>query len=184
MSRISPTPFCCYILAWDAPLLQAEEGPQPAVTEPTTGMFSTEVWLTPLILLPGFALLIVSTSARFSQLHMEFHRLLDRPDAHARILSRHLLKRSTQFRDALVALYASVALFALGSLLGAVVNLWRPKSLWVVGGATILGIACIVFAAVQLMREAMACLKITVDHAEQLQEFSTGDVEEVIDASE
>lgn len=132
-------------------------------------MFTTEVWLTPLILLPGVTLLIVSTSARFGQLHTEFHRLLDHPDAHAKILSRHLLRRSRLFRDALVALYASVGLFALGSLLGGVINLWRPESLWVVGGATMIGIGCIVYAAVQLVREALVCLQVVVDHTEQLQ---------------
>lgn len=141
------------LLVTTSSVLAGNEIPR-AATEAGTGMFSTEVWLTPLILLPGVALLIVSTSARFGQLQTEFHRLLDHPDAHARILSRHLLRRSALFRDALVALYASVALFAFGSLLGAVVNLWRPESLWVVGGATILGIGCIVYASVQLMREA------------------------------
>jgi hypothetical protein len=137
--------------------------------EQRPGMFTTEVWLTPLILLPGVTLLIVSTSARFGQLHTEFHRLLDHPDAHAKILSRHLLRRSRLFRDALVALYASVGLFALGSLLGGVINLWRPESLWVVGGATMIGIGCIVYAAVQLVREALVCLQVVVDHTEQLQ---------------
>ena len=48
-------------------------------------MIATEVWLTPLLLLPGVALLIVSTSHRFAQLHSEFHRLLDHPDDHAKI---------------------------------------------------------------------------------------------------
>lgn len=138
-------------------------------------MFSTEVWLTPLILLPGVALLIVSTSARFGQLHTEVHRLLDHPDAHARILSRHLLKRSALFRDALVALYASVGLFGLGSLLGGVVNLWRPESLWVVGGATMIGIGCVVYASVQLLREAMICLKVVADQTEQFRNRAEGD---------
>ncbi len=54
-----------------------------------------------------------------------------------------------------MGLYASVGLFAAGSLLGGVVNLWHPDSLWVVGGLTILGIVCIVYASVQLLREAM-----------------------------
>ena len=124
-----------------------------------TSMFATEVWLTPLILMPGVALLIVSTSARFSQLHTEFHRLVDHPDAQARILTRHLLRRSAILRNALVALYGSVALFAMGSLLGGVVNLWRPESLWFVGGLTILGIGCIVFASTQLLWESLICLQ-------------------------
>lgn len=154
-------------LATDTSGLSMEE----AATEPesSSSMFSTEVWLTPLILLPGVALLIVSTSARFGQLHTEFHRLLDHPDAHARILSQHLLKRSALFRDALLALYASVGLFAIGSLLGGVVNLWRPDSLWVVGTATMFGICCITYASVQLMRETLLCLSVLKDHREQLQ---------------
>lgn len=142
-------------------------GQEVSVARP--GMFTTEVWLTPLILLPGVALLIVSTSARFGQLQTEIHRLLDHPDAHAKILSRHLLHRSALFRDSLIALYASVGLFGLGSLLGAVVNLWRPESLWVVGGATVVGIGCIVYASAQLIREALVCLQVVVDQAEQLQ---------------
>lgn len=144
---------------------------EEAISAPdsSSSMFSTEVWLTPLILLPGVALLIVSTSARFGQLHTEFHRLLDHPDAHARILSQHLLKRSTLFRDALLALYASVGLFAIGSLLGGVVNLWRPDSLWVVGTATMFGICCIAYASIQLMRETLLCLSVLKDHREQLQ---------------
>lgn len=133
------------------------------------GMFATEVWLTPLVLLPGVALLIVSTSARFGQLHTEFYRLLDHPDAHARILAQHLMKRCALFRDSLVALYAGVGLFAFGSLLGGVVNLWRPESLWVVGSSTMIGIGCIVYAAVQLVREALVCLRVLVDHNEALQ---------------
>lgn len=132
-------------------------------------LFTTEVWLTPLILLPGVALLIMSTSARFGQVQMEFHRLLDHRDAHAKILASHLLRRATLYRNALVALYASVAFFGLGSLLGGVVNLWRPESLWIVGGVTILGIGGIVYAAVQLVRESLICLQVIRDHSEQLE---------------
>lgn len=135
-------------------------------------MFTTEVWLTPLILLPGVALLIMSTSARFGQIQTEFHRLLDHPDAHARIIARDLLRRSSLFRDALVSLYASVAMFSFGSLLGGVVNLWRPESLWVVGGVTILGIGCVMYAAVQLVRESLLCLQVLREHDDQLENAS------------
>ena len=92
-------------------------------------MFSTEIWLTPLILLPGVALLIMSTSARFGQLDDKFHRLLRDHDEHARRLCRQLVRRAGLFRNALLGLYLSVGLFALASLLGAVVNLWRQELL-------------------------------------------------------
>jgi hypothetical protein len=123
-------------------------------------MFATELWLTPLILLPGVALLIVSTSARFEQNHDEFHRLLEHPSDHSKIAARNLLVRSALLRNVLVSLYTSVGLFSLGSLLGGVVNVWRPKSLWVVGGLTILGIGCLVYASIQLVRESLLCLQV------------------------
>lgn len=137
-------------------------------------MNATEFWLTPLILLPGVALLIGSTSARFGQVHTEFHHLLDHPDAHARILSRNLLQRSGLFRDALASLYVSVGLFSLGSLLGGVVNLWRPSSLWFVGGLIIIGIGCVVFASIQLVRESLLCLKVIQEHYNQIENGHDG----------
>ncbi len=123
-------------------------------------MFATEIWLTPLVLLPGVALLTVSTASRFGQVQSEFHRLLDHPDSHAKILARSLVTRARLYRDALASLYAAIGFFALGSLLGGVINLWQPESLWLVGGLTIAGIASIVFAAVQLLRESLLSLQL------------------------
>ena len=133
-------------------------------------MFSTEVWLTPILLLPGVALLTVSTAHRFGQLQAEFHRLLDHPDSHAQIVARSLVRRARLYRDALASLYASVGLFALGSLLGGVINLWRPGSLWVVGGLTIAGIGAIVFSAVQLLRESLLSLHVVQEQNVTLEE--------------
>ncbi|MCG8349597.1 MAG: DUF2721 domain-containing protein, partial [Chloroflexales bacterium] len=135
-------------------------------------MFTAEVWLTPLILLPGVALLIVSTTTRFGQMQTEFHHLLDRPDSYTRILARCLIRRSRLYGNALACLYASVGLFALGSLLGGVVNLWRPESLWVVGGFIILGITCIVYAATQLLRESLLSLQVIENQNQQIDELS------------
>jgi len=133
-------------------------------------MFSTEVWLTPIILLPGVALLTVSTANRFGQIQAEFHRLLDHPDSRARIVARSLVVRARLYRDALASQYASVGLFALGSLLGGVINLWRPESLWLVGGLTIAGIAAIVFSAVQLLRESLLSMQVVQEQIAAIQE--------------
>ena len=137
--------------------------------------FATEVWLTPLILLPGVALLIVSTSARFEQVHSEVHRLLEHPDTHAKILSRNLVRRSELFRNSLASLYVSVGLFALGSLVGAFVDFFWPTSVWFVGGFTIAGIACLVFASVQLVRESVICLEVIKDHSESIKDQEVPD---------
>jgi hypothetical protein len=131
---------------------------------------ATEVWLTPLVLLPGVALLTVSTANRFGQIQAEFHRLLDHPDNHAQIVARSLLVRARLYRDALACLYASVGLFALGALLGGVINLWRPESLWLVGGLTICGIAAIVFSAVQLLRESLLSLQVVREQSAVIEE--------------
>lgn len=132
--------------------------------------FSTEVWLTPLILLPGVALLIGSTSARFAQVHAEFHRLQEHRDANAQILSRSLIRRSELFRDALASLYSSVAAFSMGSLIGAFVHFFWPTSLWFVGGFTIIGITCLVFAAIQLIRESLICLDVIREASETIRD--------------
>ena len=134
------------------------------------GTFSTELWLTPMILLPGVGLLTVSTANRFGQIQGEFHRLMDHPDNHAKIVARYLLTRARLYRDALASLYISVGLFSLGSLLGGVVNLWRPQSLWVVGGLTIVGIAAIVYASVQLLRESMLSLQVVREQSAAIEE--------------
>ncbi len=136
-------------------------------------MFETEIWLTPLILLPGVALLIMSTSARFGQIHTEFHHLLDHRDAHAKILARHLVLRSTLFRNALISFYTSVGLFALGSLLGGLVNFWNPEGLWLVGGLTLLGIGCVVYSSIMLVRESLICLQVITQHDQRVGESET-----------
>ena len=132
-------------------------------------MIQTELWLTPLIFLPGVALLIMSTSARFWQLHEEFHRLLERPDDHAKIVARQLVRRGTLFRDALLCLYMSVGLFSIGSLLGGFINLWIPNFLWLVGGITLFGIAALVFASVQLIRESLICMSVITDSSSKIE---------------
>ncbi|MCA9119113.1 MAG: DUF2721 domain-containing protein [Planctomycetaceae bacterium] len=138
--------------------------------------FATEVWLTPLILLPGVALLIVSTSARFGQLHADFHQIIEHPNAHAKIISRNLLRRSELFRDALASLYVSVGLFSMGSLVGAFVDFFWPTSVWFVGAFTIAGIGCVVFAAAQLFRESLICLAVIKEHSDAVSNNSKHDV--------
>ena len=135
-------------------------------------MVQTEIWLSPLILLPGVALLIISTAARFAQINDEFHRLIDHPDKHAKILSRHLLERSRYFKNALVSLYASVTLLSTGSLLGGLLTAWTDLALWTTGALTILGILCLVHAALNLVRESRLCLKIIDEHLLRIDEVS------------
>jgi hypothetical protein len=131
-------------------------------------MPQTEIWLTPLISLPGVALLIMSTSARFGLIHTEFHHLMDHPEAGARITARHLVQRAKLFRNALVSLYFAVGFFALGSLSGGIVGNFMPDMLWVVGGLTLLGIAAVLYASLELIRESWICMQVIYDNDERI----------------
>jgi hypothetical protein len=133
-------------------------------------MPQTELWLTPLILLPGVALLIMSTSVRFGQVHDEFHVFLDHPDTHAKVVAKQLVQRAIFLRDALVCLYASVGFFTIGSFLGGLINLWQPHMLWIVGGLTLFGIVSVAAASVQLVRESLICIRLIRDHSEHIEQ--------------
>ena len=125
-------------------------------------------WLTPLVLLPGVAMLVMSTSARYGQIHQEFHHLVaenvQREDPHA----SSLLHQATLFRNALVVLYASVASLALGSMVGGLASLLSAESVWLVQGLTVLGVLALVYSAVQLVRESVLSLHVLRRHREQL----------------
>ncbi|MBT8400428.1 MAG: DUF2721 domain-containing protein [Rhodothermia bacterium] len=121
------------------------------------------LWLTPLILLPGVGMLILSTSSRYNRLHDEVHDVIDH-DSHATIPMGQLLTRGRLFRNALVALYTCVALFSLASLLGVVAEEIGAGSEWVVLSLLILGIASLSLAAILLIREALLSFRVIESH--------------------
>jgi hypothetical protein len=65
--------------------------------------------------------------------------------------------------------YASVGLFSIGSLLGGCTNLVLPHLLWLVGSITLVGIAALVFAAVQLIHESFICMNVITDSQSKLE---------------
>jgi len=124
---------------------------------------ANEVWQAPLFLLPGVALLILSTQARFGQLHQEIHHLLGTSKLNEK-KAQSLLSRALMFRTALVELYLSVALFASGSLLGGIVYLLAEHADWVVMGFTCLGILTLLLASYQLVRESRLAHQMILFH--------------------
>ncbi|WP_457651566.1 DUF2721 domain-containing protein [Rhodocaloribacter sp.] len=130
----------------------------------------TGLWLTPLILLPGVALLILSTAFRFNRLHDEMHELLEHAGRTSEDVVRRLMRRAFLFRNTLVALYVCVALFALASLLGVLLLEWSDASRWVVLGLLGAGIGCLAYAALALIRESTLSLDIIEEHGRQLRD--------------
>jgi hypothetical protein len=132
-------------------------------------MENVEIWLTPLILLPGVAMLVLSTSVRYARIHDEFHAALHGDAPHESSVLDRLIHRATLFRNALVCLYASVVLFTSASLAGALIALWAelPVQAVVLTLASI-GILGVVAAAGLLVRESFESLEVIRDHAAEI----------------
>ncbi len=126
-------------------------------------MDANTLWIAPLLLLPGVALLVLSTSTRFGQLHDEFRRQQD--EGHEQPL-RLLRRRARLFRNALVSLYLSVSLLAVSSVIGTIASLWADSAawlrpaLWIAQSMTVLGVVSVAFAAGLLIRESSILLSV------------------------
>ena len=120
-------------------------------------------WAGPLLLKPGVGLLILSTSARFGQLHEELHRHLAAGNSSA---VNHLRSRARLLHTALVSLYSSVGILAFASLFGAVIS--RSSSLtYIPETMMFVGVCAITFASIQLIRESrrlMTAINDDIEH--------------------
>lgn len=126
-------------------------------------------WIQPLILLPGVALLIVSTSSRFSQVQTEVHHLLMDDFMISLGVLKHLEERIVLFRNSLTSLYISIALFALGSIFGVMfLPMGQQMSSLVVVVFTGVGIASLLIAVLGLIRESLLSTEILHDHVKHL----------------
>ena len=126
-------------------------------------MESTGLWAAPLLLIPGVGLLVLSTSARFGQLHQELHRQISEGHSDA---VKHLCRRARLLHSALVSLYVSIAVLAISSLLGTLANRWVETLTWIPEAITFLGVAVICYAAIQLSRESKLLITVVLDDAE------------------
>jgi hypothetical protein len=133
-------------------------------------MESAEFWLTPLLLVPGVALLVMSTSNRFSDVHSEIHDLANhKHEEDIEKLAKNLDKRSVIFKNALVSLYLSITFLALAGLIGGIAVIWMGNIFYIVVGLSCLGILCLVFASLQLIRESMLTLEVIKQHCKQIE---------------
>ncbi|NOX18975.1 MAG: DUF2721 domain-containing protein [Chlorobi bacterium] len=126
-------------------------------------MNNIELWLTPLLLLPGVALLILSTSSRYERIHDEIHHLEHSKEEEKEIAS-NLFYRAKLFKNALNNLYISVALFSTAGLLGGIVSVWTPDYHWVVTILSGVGILTLLISAALLIIESRMSLEIIKLH--------------------
>ena len=119
------------------------------------------IWAAPILLIPGVALLVMSTSARFGFLHQEFNRQRERSHTDA---IQHLCQRAHLLHRALVSLYLSVALLAFSSLLGTVITRWLTLSTFAAEVLSFAAVGTITYAAVQLIRESSLLMTVILDN--------------------
>jgi hypothetical protein len=122
------------------------------------------IWLSPLLLLPGAGLLIMSASQRFNRLHDEIHHLIELDSNKSQKTVKHLMKRAHYFRNALVLLYSSIAIFAIAGLLGGITSGLGEISFYITVGLTILGILFLAAASIILIKESALSLEIMKIH--------------------
>ncbi|NDJ59824.1 MAG: DUF2721 domain-containing protein [Chloroflexi bacterium] len=125
-------------------------------------------WLMPLLILPGVGLLLMSTSIRYAQIHNEIHHLMDGGHRVMEITEAHLRQRAVLFRNALVGLYISAGAFAIGSISGVIIDVLTGDSELIVIAVACVGIASLVFSAIELIRESILSLEIITDHLDTL----------------
>lgn len=125
-------------------------------------------FLTPLLILPGVGLLLVSTSTRYANLHDEIHHWVSGSHDLMVIENAHLLKRARFFRNALVSLYLCVLTFTLASLLGAILDFMNGSAEIVVFIFAFMGIVCLGFASIELVRESLLSMQVIEAHINDL----------------
>ena len=126
------------------------------------------VWLSPLLLLPGAGLLIMSTSQRFNRLHDEIHHLMEEDSGKSAGTANHLMQRAKYFRNALVFLYLSIAIFAVAGLLGGITSGLGDISRYITIALTIIGIFCLAAASIILIKESTLSLEIIKIHLKEI----------------
>lgn len=133
-------------------------------------MQNTGLWLVPLILLPGVALVALAASVRYAQLHREYDRLWEHDEDAAARLADGLIGRAERFRNALVALYVAAGLFAVAAFLGGWPPLWVAGVVWAVRALTVVGVVASLYAVVELIREASLSVEGVREHCSEFRE--------------
>jgi len=133
-------------------------------------MTNSELWLMPLILLPGIALLILSTSTRYSRIHDEIHHLIDSKGNNQKSSGKKLFQRAVLFRNSLILLYFSVVVFAVTAFTGGVMSTLNFHNNLFLILLFLIGIISLIIASIFLMKEAFLSLEIIRKHEAEFNE--------------
>ena len=86
------------------------------------------------------------------------------------------LRKAGLFRNAMIGLYMSTALFSLGSLTAFIASTWGPEtSKTLLEISSVAGVACILFSVTCLVIESVLTLDILKKHAKRHMKQGDGD---------
>lgn len=126
-------------------------------------------WITPLLLLPGVGMLVMSTSNRYQRLHDELHDLVEHRHATPPGFRGLLTRRARLFQGALTALYGSVTVLAFAGLSGVTAEFTRwPGVQELSAGLTVVAVLLVLVASALLVAETRHSRSIIQYHIEML----------------
>lgn len=102
-------------------------------------------WVAPLLMIPGMALLTISTGNRYGQLllFIEQRKVIEQQKAESTV---GLQRQLSLLKRALIALYAGIGVDAVAGLLGGLLSGWPTVASTAIVGLSCLGVALLVAA--------------------------------------
>jgi hypothetical protein len=126
------------------------------------------LWLIPLTLIPGIAILIISTSLRNNQARSEILKLIaEKKDSERKSRMIDNLKRQLYFRNAFISFYISIVFLVLASILGTLPNTITNLNLLTMI-LICLAALCLVYASIQLISESLIATRLIKESVEDV----------------
>ena len=126
------------------------------------------LWLIPLTLIPGIAILIISTSLRNNQARSEILKLIaEKKDSERKSRTIDNLKRQLYFRNAFISFYISIVFLVLASILGTLPNTITNLNLLTMI-LICLAALCLVYASIQLISESLIATRVIKESVEDV----------------
>ena len=131
-------------------------------------MHDNTIWLIPLSLIPGIAILIVSTSLKNNQARKEILKLItEKKDSERKSRMINNLKRHLYFRNAFISFYISIVFLVLASLIGTLADkITNLKLLTMI--LICLAALCVVYSAIQLILESLIATRVVKESVEDV----------------
>ena len=126
------------------------------------------LWLIPLTLIPGIAILLVSTYLRNNQARSEILKLIaEKKDSERKSRTIDNLKRQLYFRNAFISFYISIVFLVLASILGTLPNTITNLNLLTMI-LICLAALCLVYASIQLISESLIATRVIKESVEDV----------------